>query len=210
MKAEADRPGSRAGALPLVGGALALDFCNTASGRDTDGRIDHLTAPEHLVDWCRHAGIVDADGEAHLQGRCADAAFGQDLLQRAVRLRDAIYGLDVALASRRDPDQRDVDILAAAHTACLTAGRLTTKDGAFGWSWRVEDTPAAALLGPIASSALELLTRGDQARLKRCGGHNCGWLFLDTTKSNNRRWCEMDVCGNRAKQKRRRRRDAEA
>jgi predicted RNA-binding Zn ribbon-like protein len=27
-------------------------------------------------------------------------------------------------------------------------------------------------------------------------------LFFDTTKNKSRRWCEMEVCGNRAKQKR--------
>jgi predicted RNA-binding Zn ribbon-like protein len=29
-------------------------------------------------------------------------------------------------------------------------------------------------------------------------------LFFDATKNKRRRWCEMEVCGNRAKQKRRR------
>jgi len=28
---------------------------------------------------------------------------------------------------------------------------------------------------------------------------DCGWLFFDATKNSRRRWCEMRVCGNRAK-----------
>ncbi len=203
-KAAAGAPASRAGSLPLVGGVLALDFCNTASGRGTDKLVEHLTAPEHLIAWGRHAGVLDPGGEACLRGRCADPGFGRALLRRAVALRDAIYGVDAALAARRAPDQADLDAVAAAHAAYLTAGRLTTAGGAFGWTWRAEDAPEAALLGPVASSAMALLTQADHARLKQCGGHNCGWLFLDTTKSSNRRWCEMEVCGNRAKQRRRR------
>ena len=60
------------------------------------------------------------------------------------------------------------------------------------------------MLGPIAASAMAIITQADRARLKQCPGHHCGWLFIDTTKSNNRRWCEMEVCGKRAKQNRRR------
>lgn len=199
-------PVSRAGALPLVGGVLALDFCNTASGRGTEGTIEHLLTSQNFLEWCCHAGILDEAASVHLRALCADEAYGGALLQRAIGLRDAIYRLDAALAARLKPDQADMDVIAAQQAACLAAGRLTVKEGAFGWTWRIEDAPEAAVLGPIAASALALVTQADLARLKQCVGHRCGWLFLDTTKSNNRRWCEMEVCGNRAKQKRRHRR----
>ena len=90
---------SRAGILPLVGGMLALDFCNTASGRDTEGLIEHLVTPSSLLDWCRHAEILDEVAEDHLRTRCGDVGFGRALLRRAVTLRDAIYRLDAALAA---------------------------------------------------------------------------------------------------------------
>jgi predicted RNA-binding Zn ribbon-like protein len=38
--------------------------------------------------------------------------------------------------------------------------------------------------------------------VRECGGDHCGWLFLDETKNRSRRWCEMSVCGNRAKARR--------
>ena len=47
-----------------------------------------------------------------------------------------------------------------------------------------------------------LLQQADLARVKQCAGEKCGWLFFDATKNKSRRWCEMEVCGNRAKQKR--------
>ena len=53
-------PGSRAGALPLVGGALALDFANTSSGRETEDHRDHLRGIDDLLAWAAHAGIIDA------------------------------------------------------------------------------------------------------------------------------------------------------
>lgn len=210
MSGPPDASGSKAGSLPLVAGVLALDFCNTSSGRRTEGLIEHLLTPKHLVEWCRHAGILDEAGEANIRMRCEDVGFGRDLLQRARKLRDAIYSLNATMASRGEPNQVDMDIIAATHADCLKAGRLTAKKGSIGWTWQPEQAPKAALLGPIASSAMALLTQADRARLKQCDGHHCGWLFLDTTKSNNRRWCEMEVCGNRAKQSRKRERGRDA
>jgi CGNR zinc finger len=33
----------------------------------------------------------------------------------------------------------------------------------------------------------------------QCPGERCGWLFLDTTKRGNPRWCSMSECGQEAK-----------
>nr|WP_299505359.1 CGNR zinc finger domain-containing protein [uncultured Rhizobium sp.] len=48
-----------------------------------------------------------------------------------------------------------------------------------------------------ARSALRLLGEPAAERMKICG--NCGWLFLDRSKNKSRYWCDMAVCGNRAK-----------
>jgi predicted RNA-binding Zn ribbon-like protein len=196
---------SRAGSLALVGGVLALDFCNTSSGRGTDRHIEHLRTASDLLTWARHAAILDAPAEARLRDLCAaDPAFAARLLKRALGLREAVHALNAALARGAAADQGAVDLVASAYAACLAKGRLATKAGGFGWSWRIEDAPEEVVLGPIAASAMAVITMADRTRLKRCEGHACGWLFLDTTKSNNRVWCEMEPCGNRAKQARRR------
>ena len=52
----------------------------------------------------------------------------------------------------------------------------------------------------ISISALSVLSDPRELdRVKRCPGHDCGWVFLDETKNARRRWCLMEVCGNRAK-----------
>jgi predicted RNA-binding Zn ribbon-like protein len=38
------------------------------------------------------------------------------------------------------------------------------------------------------------------ARVRRCPGRDCGWLFLDA--SGRRRWCSMTTCGSREKMRR--------
>jgi predicted RNA-binding Zn ribbon-like protein len=50
----------------------------------------------------------------------------------------------------------------------------------------------------VAADAVALLADAQLlARVHRCPGRNCGWLFLDT--SGRRRWCSMATCGSRAK-----------
>ncbi|WP_018898728.1 CGNR zinc finger domain-containing protein [Rhizobium sp. 2MFCol3.1] len=48
-----------------------------------------------------------------------------------------------------------------------------------------------------AHSVLKLIASPEPERMKICG--NCGWLFLDRSKNRSRTWCDMAVCGNRAK-----------
>jgi len=54
-------------------------------------------------------------------------------------------------------------------------------------------------LWPIALSAAELLASGDRLLVKVCRSETCRWLFLDTSKNHSRKWCDMAICGNRAK-----------
>lgn len=52
----------------------------------------------------------------------------------------------------------------------------------------------------ITISALSVLADPRELnRVKMCPGHDCGWVFLDETKNARRKWCLMEVCGNRAK-----------
>jgi predicted RNA-binding Zn ribbon-like protein len=206
---------SRAGTLPLVGGELAFDFTNTSSGRGTPTHQEHLRSAEHVVVWACHAGILQPYEEAaSLLALTARPELGLTLLNRALALREALYEIGTALAAGRRLCASHLDELAAAHAAAIAEARLVADGERLAWRWRVADAPVGAIIGPITLSALSLLLRSDtgpiQGRIKQCAGHQCGWLFFDATRNNSRRWCEMEVCGNRAKQKRRRKAERRA
>lgn len=59
------------------------------------------------------------------------------------------------------------------------------------------DNQTDRLLWEIIRSAVHLLTSDDINLVRQCAGVDCDWLFLDTSRSSNRRWCEMKTCGNR-------------
>ncbi len=193
----------RAAALPLIGNELALDLANTASGRGTPTHLDHLGRPEHVVAWARHArALSPADGERLETALAANPKLAARLLKRAHELREVVHAVGAALAAGREVDAASVAHLMRIHADCVARARLVHDDGHYVWSWDPADGVVEAVLGPVTLSALTLLTQSDLSRIKQCRGERCGWLFFDTTKNKSRRWCEMEVCGNRAKQRR--------
>jgi predicted RNA-binding Zn ribbon-like protein len=75
--------------------------------------------------------------------------------------------------------------------------RLVRTDSSLAWGWQGMEADLASVLWPVTLSAAELLVSPQLARVKACAG--CGWLFLDLSRPGTRRWCDMAVCGNRAK-----------
>jgi predicted RNA-binding Zn ribbon-like protein len=201
-QAEPSSP-SRAGTLTLLGGTLAFDFVNTSSGRGWPSHREHLLAAEDVADWAEHVKLLSPADAAWLRGALkSDPALADLLLRRAFDTREDIHAVCVEIADGRPPPPLRLDRLARAHAANLAHARLVDENGRYVWSWEPRQWPVEALLGPIVLSALATLTQGNLARLKRCRNEKCGWVFFDTTKNRSRRWCEMEVCGNRAKQKR--------
>lgn len=189
--------------MTLVAGDLALDFANSESGRGHPSHQDHFQSPADVADWLAHAGALDATNADHLRARLArDAAFGAALFAKTRRLRDDVHAIGAAVARNVPAPDAALASLAARHARCLAYAALVPRAGRRQWRWTAEAAPLEAALGPVALAAVTLLTDRDAARVKECGGLGCGWLFYDATKNGRRRWCEMKVCGNRAKQRR--------
>ena len=194
---------SRAGSLDLIADDLALNFANTESGRGFPSHQNHFRDAENVVEWLRHAEALPVEEANSLQKRVAERAdLAADLLGQAVALREAIHDVGAALGHRAKPPEAALASLSALHARCVAKAELTPGVASCRWVWSVRASPVEAALGPIALAAIRLFTEGDFHRIRECGGHACGWLFYDRSKNNRRRWCEMEVCGNRAKQRR--------
>jgi predicted RNA-binding Zn ribbon-like protein len=61
---------------------------------------------------------------------------------------------------------------------------------------------------PILARVAEAMADGSWTRLKACRSDTCQWAFVDTARNRSRHWCDMTVCGNRAKARRFRSRHA--
>ena len=194
-----ERP-SRAGSLDLVGGALALDLTNTSSGRGTPGHQEHLRDFDTVMQWVAHARILTPDDCAYVRAAATSRPkLARAFFKRLLEIRELIWMIATALAERRPVAEKLRGALTAAHAESLRHAEIKMRDGVFIWVWDPRHDIQAAILGPITLSALTLLMEKDLSRTRRCAGQECGWLFFDTTKNKRRRWCEMRVCGNRAK-----------
>ena len=194
---------SRAGSLPLIADDLALDFANTESGRGFPSYQNHLREPGHVVEWLKHATALRPVEADWLRIRASERAdLGADLLAQAIELRQAIHDIGAALGRHAKPPEAALTSLSALHARFVAKAELAPGVLSCRWRWSVKASPVEAALGPVALAAVKLFTEGDFHRIRECGGHACGWLFYDRSKNNRRRWCEMEVCGNRAKQRR--------
>lgn len=59
--------------------------------------------------------------------------------------------------------------------------------------------PVRAALATIVAGYAVAVATGDWKRIRICPAEDCAWAFWDSTPQASRRWCNMSVCGNRAK-----------
>jgi predicted RNA-binding Zn ribbon-like protein len=71
-------------------------------------------------------------------------------------------------------------------------GRLKTKP-----RWILEKP--RDLVVPVAHSAATFFATADYAAVRKCEDPECILYFYDASKNHSRRWCSMELCGNRAK-----------
>lgn len=194
------KPMPRIDQWPLRGGVACLDFANTLAWRPNLHPVEGLRGYDDLLLWSRSAGLLSIQEERGLMERAArDAAGSNETLTGAILLREAIYGLFSALAHERPWDQGDLATISSTLTSGLVHAALIPDGDGFAMRFQASASGLALPLWKIADSAAQLLVDGRWRRVRECPGHDCGWLFLDTTKNANRRWCDSADCGNRAR-----------
>lgn len=189
------------------GGALCLDFANTLDDRPNPSPRETLPSYEALLAFTRQSASLPDEHLARLSTVAAGSpAAVEAALARAIRLREVIYRIFVALADERPVAAPDLAALNGALGEALAHARVVPRaldpDRQFTWTWAGEPVSLDGPLWPIVRSAADLLTSPQLAALRVCASESCAWLFLDTSRNGSRRWCSMRTCGNRAKARR--------
>ncbi|MFE0377796.1 CGNR zinc finger domain-containing protein [Streptomyces inhibens] len=176
-------------------GRICLDLVATTGGAPAE----RLTGPEQLSAWLAGAGLVPHDAPLDgVDGRWV-ARFRalRELLRRVVHdeLRGRAADADLALLNS-----------AAAAGAPPALHAVRTADGALAAA--LPGPPdCAGLLAAVARDTVGLLTDTvARGQLRQCAGENCSVVYLDTSRGRRRRWCSSEVCGNRERVARHRRR----
>jgi predicted RNA-binding Zn ribbon-like protein len=196
-------PRADAYAFDISGGDLALDFANTVSGRKRNVVDEHLDRYGRLVSWARQVKMIGEPEAQRLReqaGRHPRAAAAA--LRQAIAIRDAIFAAFSAIAAGRRAPAEAIDALNAALPEALAALRIVPERGGFTLKFSGAGNDLESVIHPVVRAASELLTSEQRTRVRECGSDTCAWLFLDRSKNATRRWCDMKVCGNRAKARR--------
>lgn len=180
---------------------LAIRFVNTVAWRLRDPVEDRMATPEALLAWLEQNAISEPN---HLRAvalcwqRRPD--IGKAALKVAVGLREAIYAILTSRIKGAEPPKQALSCFARFLSQSTPDLRLEWKAGELVWRLQSAQTDVSHLLMPVARSAAELMTGIRAGKVRQCqDDRGCGWLFVDESRAQNRRWCSMGDCGNRAK-----------
>ncbi|HEY8717858.1 CGNR zinc finger domain-containing protein [Pengzhenrongella sp.] len=186
----------------LIGGHPALDLVNTVSWRrDDERRRDNLVDLPALLGWCLRVDLLDPSAAADVSELGArDQTSAQRVLDEVRDLREQLAAVLAPLTDT--PPSGIVGVIPAALRAHLIDAIAVSDLVGSPARWRLAARRPADLPRVLALQALDLLQSPEVHRLRRCAGPGCGWLFLDRTRSNTRRWCSSGDCGNRDRARR--------
>lgn len=193
-------------------GRICLDLVATGPAGGTPRAREQLEGPARLADWLAAArlvppGTVLTSLDTTWLSRFRELRADVDRLMSAQlayergqighpspQLAGSAYGRALdrlnSLAAHAPPGPRAVRGEGGALVRTLSA-----------------EPDCAGLLAVVARDAVDLLTDPVAcAALRRCAGGACHRLYLDTSRGGRRRWCSGEVCGNRERVARHRRR----
>jgi len=121
-------------------------------------------------------------------------------LSKAIVVREALFAIFSAIAAGAGVARKDFQEAALARGP--RRSRLVPTANGCAWSGPARRFTIDEVLAPILWSAGDLLVCSGDRRIRCCANDECLWLFIDQSKTNSRRWCDMQSCGNRAKAQR--------
>ena len=180
----------------FVGNQLALDFLNTRPV--LNGKIVELLGDfDALLRWFQAADLLSSDEVSRLHGRWGGTPRAhmttRAILELRERLRDEILAWEQGRAIHRSTIEQ-LNGLMAEHPMRT---RLTAKGGVHSTQLWFEPAEPEDLFAPLVYSAVTLFSDVDRRRVRKCD--QCVLHFHDTSKKGTRRWCSMQLCGNRLK-----------
>ena len=173
-----------------------LDFLNTKPVL-ADGPTELLPDFRALERWLIASSMVTSPKAKavvrSLRQSPEAAAFLKQLIAFRERLRAAVIQIERG-SFPADAFLVEVNSLLLQyprHTSLHKRDRKLVRETHF------EPRKPADLWAPIIDATADLLAETESSRIRKC--ESCVVHFFDTSKKGSRRWCSMNICGNKLK-----------
>jgi len=196
MRDATQEPNESVDGFLFVANRPVLDFLNTRPLL-AQGPTELLPNFDALGRWLIASGIVRSTKTKNLlrswRHSREGALFLKDLIAFRERLRDAVVRMEGG-SPPSDEFVQEVNAGLLQHPPMMV---LRKREGRIVRDPLFEPQRPADLWTPILDGAADLLSEPQSARLRQCEA--CVLHFFDTSKKGSRRWCSMNICGNKLK-----------
>jgi len=180
----------------FVGNQLALDFVNTRPVQNGEP-MELLPDFPTLLRWFQAASLLTSREVANFQQQWGQSIRARHLLEAMRALRERLRKEILSWEGRGAVRHSTVDELNRLMAEHPMRTRLKEKERSLSTELWFEPHQPEDLFAPLAHSAATLFANVDRNRVRKCD--QCVLHFHDISKKGTRRWCSMQLCGNRLK-----------
>jgi len=180
----------------FVGNHLALDFLNTRPVQNGEP-VELLPDFAALLRWYQAADLLNSREAANLQQQWGQSVRARQVLEAMRALRERLRKQILSWEGGNAVLHSTVDELNRLMAEHPMRTRLKEKGYSPSTELWFEPHEPEDLFAPLAHSAATLFANVDRNRVRKCD--QCVLHFRDTSKKGTRRWCSMQLCGNRLK-----------
>ena len=199
-------PQDRRPAPFFIGESPALDFLNSVATPRTV-RHDWLETGSDLLDWLVAAGMASEPELAAFRKAASATELEQarhDIVAFRERFRafvEEVHGSDLTRTRHPVLDELNGILARGPRFLEIVATQMPPGSGARPLALvdRQPLTEPRDLIVRLAAFVARFIAEAEFRYVRNCEGPTCTLFFLDTSKNHKRRWCSMEVCGNRAK-----------
>ena len=173
---------------------MCFDFINTVHDRVNLPTSDYLFDYQAFIFWNKRLKVMPVNKIKRLESFSRrNAKLAAKTLSEIKKRRETLYNLFSSIAAGKGIDNQLLIKFNKILSTSLKHIWFVYSKGVLTLSW---DDRIVNLYEPfwvIIKSAFDIVASGNFQRIKECS--ECGWIFLDNTKNNNRKWCNMLTCG---------------
>lgn len=180
----------------FLGNQLALDLINTRPLQNGEF-VELLPDFGALLSWFRAADLLSSREVTNLQQRWGHSARAQRTVEAIRELREKLRNQVLSWEGGGSVGRSIVDELNRLMEQHPMYTRLRAAGSRSFTELYFEPREPEDLFAPLGFSAATLFASADRSRVRKC--EHCILHFYDSSKKDNRRWCSMQLCGNRLK-----------